>query len=99
MKTGSELSELMRDLVLESSWPPRELAKGVGKRYSTLMRELNPHDTGAKLGMETMLELMRLTGNAGPLGYMAQKLGYALCPLASADSEQGQTLSAERLPA
>jgi len=87
MEKQSVLAEMMHDLVLESPRSARELAKGVGKPYSTLLREVNPHDTKAKLGMETMLELMQLTGNVDPLDYMARLLGYSLSPLGCRQAE------------
>jgi hypothetical protein len=42
------------------------------------MREVNPYDESAKLGIDTCLELMRITGNIEPLEFMAQQLGYSL---------------------
>lgn len=90
----SKLAEMMHDLVLESPTPARDLARGVGKPYSTLLREVNPYDTGAKLGMETMLDLMKLTGNVSPLNYMAQTLGYSIVPAGSGSA--GSSVKAGR---
>ena len=39
---------------------------------------MNPYDTGAKLGAETLLQIMLQTGDTKPLEYMAGKLGYSL---------------------
>lgn len=51
-----------------------------GKPYSTLLREVNPYDTGAKLGAETLLQIMTQTGDLKPLEFMASSLGYELAP-------------------
>ena len=51
----SELSTLIHNLVLDNPVPAKDLAKAIGKPYSTLLREVNPYDTGAKLGAETLL--------------------------------------------
>ena len=74
----SELSSLIHNLVLDNPVPAKDLAKAIGKPYSTLLREVNPYDAGAKLGAETLLQIMMQTGDAKPLEYMAGKLGYTL---------------------
>ena len=74
----SELSTLIHNLVLDNPVPAKDLAKAIGKPYSTLLREVNPYDTGAKLGAETLLQIMLQTGDTKPLEYMAGKLGYSL---------------------
>ena len=74
----SELSTLIHNLVLDNPVPAKDLAKAIGKPYSTLLREVNPYDTGAKLGAETLLQIMMQTGDAKPLEYMAGKMGYSL---------------------
>ena len=74
----SELSTLIHNLVLDNPVPAKDLAKAIGKPYSTLLREVNPYDTGAKLGAETLLQIMMQTGDTKPLEYMAGKLGYWL---------------------
>lgn len=74
------LSNVCQDLVLQSTISAHDIAKAVGKPYSTLMREINPYDNGAKLGAETLLEIMRHTGNHQPLEYMAEQLGLKVIP-------------------
>ncbi|MEG6504515.1 phage regulatory CII family protein [Nitratidesulfovibrio sp. 1201_IL3209] len=76
----SELTKIVHSIVLDSPTPAKALAKEIGKPYSTLLREINPYDTGAKLGVETLLEIMKHTGNIRPLEYMARQLGYRLEP-------------------
>ncbi len=74
----SDLTKIVHALVLDNPIPAKALAKEIGKPYSTLLREINPYDTGAKLGVETLLQLMKTTGNSRPLEYMASELGYRI---------------------
>jgi len=76
----SELSTLIHNLVLDNPVPAKDLAKAIGKPYSTLLREVNPYDAGAKLGAETLLQIMTQTGDIKPLEFMASKLGYTIAP-------------------
>jgi len=62
----SELSTLIHNLVLDNPVPAKDLAKAIGKPYSTLLREVNPYDAGAKLGAETLLQIMTQTGDVKP---------------------------------
>jgi len=41
---------------------------------------VNPYDTGAKLGAETLMHIMKTTGNVTPLEKMALEMGYRLEP-------------------
>ena len=70
----------IHELVLESPIRARNIAPAVGKPYSTLLREVNPYDSGAKLGAETLLSIMKVTGNISPLEYMVHEMGYRLEP-------------------
>ena len=85
---ASELLYLSHCMVLEAPQSARDIAHAVGKPYSTLLREVNPYDTGAKLGVETLLELMRVTGNLTPLRYMAQELGCSLSESSQQNAQQ-----------
>ncbi len=76
MQTG--LISLVHAIVLENELPAKALAEEIGKPYSTLLREINPYDKGAKLGVETLLRIMLRTRNAAPLAYMADMMGYSL---------------------
>ncbi len=78
MKTVTRIAQ---EVVLESRLSAREIAARLNKPYPTLMRELNPYDTGAKLGVETLMEILRVTRNVEVLRYMAKELGYRLEPL------------------
>ena len=74
------LNNVCQDVVLQSTMSAHDIAKMLKKPYSTLMREINPYDPGAKLGAETLLEIMRHTGNTTPLEYMAEQLGLKVVP-------------------
>ena len=50
---SANLISAVHDLVLESGLGAKNIAAAVGKPYSTLLREVNPFDDGAKLGAET----------------------------------------------
>lgn len=90
----SDLINIVHNLVLEESVPAKELAKEIGKPYSTLLREVNPYDEGAKLGVDTMLNIMKYTRNVEPLKYMAAELGYSL--VRAADDGGMSALSGDR---
>ena len=74
----NEFNKIVQELVRDCQIPIRELAESLGKPYSTLMREVNPYDKGAKLGAETCSELMLLTKNTSLLEYVAKRLGFTL---------------------
>ena len=83
---ANDLISSIHDLVLESPLGAKAIAQAVGKPYSTLLREVNPYDTGAKLGAETLLHLMKTTGNVSPLKKMASEMGYRLEPAGLGDT-------------
>ena len=70
---SNDLITTVHDLVLESPIGAKAIAQAVGKPYSTLLREVNPYDTGAKLGAETLMHIMKTTGNVTPLEKMVLK--------------------------
>jgi hypothetical protein len=75
------LTKKMQDVVLEGRIPAKEVSRVIRKPYSTLLRELNPFDSHAKLGAETMFEIVKVTHNVTILEFMARELGYTLMPL------------------
>lgn len=77
----TEFFQMIHGMVLESPISARDLAKAVGKPYSTLLRELNPYDAGAKLGVETYFQLLEQTGDLSSLEYMLHRFGLCLAPL------------------
>lgn len=77
----SEVLKSVHRLVLNGNMPARAIAVAVGKPYQTLMREINPDDLGAKLGVETFMAIIDTTGDSTPLSVMVQELGYRLAPV------------------
>ena len=77
---SANLISAVHDLVLESGLGAKNIAAAVGKPYSTLLREVNPFDDGAKLGAETLVDIMRVTGNIQPLEHIAEQFGYKPLP-------------------
>lgn len=74
----SAVVKKVHESVLNGRLSARDLAHAVGKKYSTLLREVNPYDTRAKLGVETFMDILRTTGDISPLEEMARELGYSL---------------------
>lgn len=73
-----ELSKLIHTIILNSPIPAKSLAEQIGKPYSTLLREVNPYDPGAKLGIETFVDILKITGDISPIQYIADQLGYTV---------------------
>ncbi|MDL2280215.1 amino acid-binding protein, partial [Desulfovibrio sp. OttesenSCG-928-G11] len=71
---SAEFIKLIHSTVLESPIPAKVLAKKIGKPYSTLLREINPYDQGAKLGVETFVEILKNTGDITAVEYIANQL-------------------------
>ncbi len=57
---------------------PKTLPPPWANRIPPLLREVNPFDDGAKLGAETLVDIMRVTGNIQPLEHIAEQFGYEL---------------------
>lgn len=66
----SEVLNAVHKLVLNGNMPARTIAVAVGKPYQTFMREINPEDLGAKLGVETFMAIVEATGDSAPLNVM-----------------------------
>lgn len=80
MSRSENLLAIVQDSIFKSDVPAKEVAKGVGKLYPTLMREVNPYDKGAKLGADTLIQIMQITKDIAPLEYMAKEVGYRVVP-------------------
>ena len=80
------LDKAIQESVLESQKGAKAIAIAVGKSYSTLMREINPCDTGAKLGAGTFMGIIKTTGDVRPLELLAAELGYRLISVEEATS-------------
>ena len=72
------VTKVVQDCILDSGIQAKVVAQKINKPYSTLMREINPFDASAKLGAETLMEIMKVTSDIRPLKYMATEMGYTL---------------------
>ena len=77
----SKLIESVHALVIDGDMPAKAIASAIAKPYSTLLREGNPYGKGAKLSAETLMAILKATGNTQPLEVMARELGYKLIPI------------------
>ena len=66
---------VIHDMLTSSLIPTRDIADIIGKPYPTLMREANPNDHGAKMSIETLIDLMLVTGDFKPIEEIARILG------------------------
>ena len=72
------MTKVVQDCILDSGIQAKIVAEKIKKPYSTLMREINPFDVSAKLGAETLLEIMKVTHDVRPLQFMASEMGFSL---------------------
>lgn len=77
----NSLTRAIQDIVLENNKPAKQIAQEVGKPYPTLLREINPFDSGAKVGVETLVPLMRATNSVTPLEILAEEVGCVVAPV------------------
>ncbi len=82
------LTELVRDMVFNCGVPAKAVASALKKPYTTFLRELNPDDDGAKLGVDVLEDIMLECGNVSPLRRMALSLNYRLMPLAGVEPDK-----------
>ncbi|MEF2144486.1 MAG: phage regulatory CII family protein [Desulfovibrionaceae bacterium] len=75
-----DVTKVVQDTVLDGEVQAKIVAEKLGKPYSTLLRELNPFDMRAKLGVETLMEILKITRDPRPLAFMARQIGYRLIP-------------------
>ena len=74
----SKLIESVHTLVIDGDMPAKAIASAIGKPYSTLLRECNPYGKGAKLSAETLMAILKATGNTQPLLPMLQRLAVVM---------------------
>lgn len=76
-----ELQRVVLEMVQNCPVPMKNIADELGKPYSTLMRELDPGDRGAKLGIELLVPMMKICNSVAPLRYMAGVMGYRVASM------------------
>ena len=77
----NKVVKAIHETVVNGKMPSKAIASAIGKPYSTLLRECNPYGKGAKLSAETLMAILKATGNPQPLEVMARELGYKLIPI------------------
>lgn len=82
-----DILEVINAMIDESPKRLAQIAEEIGKPYPTLKRELNEFDDGAKLGVMSVLPLMRACDSASPLEYLAYRMGFRLVPLGAEDPD------------
>lgn len=87
---AENLLSTLHDAVIRppSGKPAKLIASSLGKRYETLLNELNPSETSHKLGAELVEPLMEQTGSMEPLLYLARRFSHACIPLPRASSDR-----------
>ena len=85
--TRRDILDVLRAIheeALDSEDGAHTLAKAIDRPYSTMMRELNPNDDKAKLGVAEWLAIMNVTRKFGALHKVVELYGYRLEPAAPA---------------
>ncbi len=81
------LSEVIARMVDDSGRPLKAIAAEIGKGYSTLYRELDSNDEGAKIGVDSLQPIIRacirhpLVSPPPPLMWLNSKNGFKAVPL------------------
>lgn len=70
-----EFTKLIDNILKKSSVDNKKIAAKLNIPYSTLMRECNPWDTGAKLDVVTAFKVMDACGDFSPLKELASEYG------------------------
>jgi hypothetical protein len=96
---GKSVTKVVQDCILDSGIQAKVVAEMINKPYSTLMREINPFDSSAKLGAETLLDIMKVTKDTRPLKFMAAEMGYSLEALKNDTSQDYHNSYSERFDA
>ena len=90
---GITLTDAVGRMLEESGKPIKAVSADIGKPYSTLCRELDPSDDGAKLGIETLYPLMVAACGPEPdepplpLQWLAARLGFRCVPVSRHQAE------------
>ena len=77
----NEFYQLIQDTVSRSPIGAKAVAVKIGKPYST-------NDKGAKVGADTLMDIVRATKDISPLVFMAKELGYRLVPVSKDEGEE-----------
>ena len=73
-----EFSLLIQDVVIGDPANLQKTAQMTGKKCAALIREADPKNRRAKLGIETLMVVMEISRDVRPLVYMARQMGLEL---------------------
>ena len=91
--SGVTLTDAVGRMIEVSERPVKAVAADIGKPYSTLCRELDPDDEGAKLGAETLYPIIvSVCGPCplvvpAPLEWLCHRLSFAPLPFGCAEPD------------
>lgn len=68
-------TEILHEMVFEGTVPAKHVADQLGTPYSTLQRQCNPFDEGAKVGVDMLVPIMQATRSTKILDYLAAQVG------------------------
>lgn len=88
----STITEIIHDMVLNGPVPAKTIAREIDKPYTTMLRELNPYDNGAKVGVDMLVPLMKAAKSVAPLNHLAQEMGFAIMPVVEDAAPAGEPL-------
>ena len=93
----SKVIKAIHETVVNGKMPSKAIASAIGKPYSTLLRETNPLDPGAKLGVETFIAIIEATGDSTPAQRDGAGTRLQACPCGlTASHERGDEHSSPR---
>jgi len=75
------VTQMLHDAIVRRRGLAKQVAKALNKPYSTLLRELNPWDRGAKIGVDDLSLILKSSGDVSALKAIAEDLGYKLTPI------------------
>jgi hypothetical protein len=80
MYTDKPMTSMVKELLFNSDNPVTgvRLAEKIGRKYQTLMRELNPMDRRAKLSVDVFADLVKETGRIALLEKLAEYAGFSI---------------------
>jgi hypothetical protein len=81
-------------MVLDGSIPAKVIASEINKPYTTMLREINPYDSGAKVGVDLLVPLMAAAKSVEPLRSLAQEMGYIIVPMRAQEGGSGDPVAA-----
>jgi hypothetical protein len=87
------MTDAVGRMIDESSKPIKAISGDIGKPYTTLCRELDPDDDGAKLGVETLYPIIvsvcgtRPLFVPAPVEWLCHRLRFAVLPFGFAEPD------------